>query len=183
MINEAIAEKAFGENTSRREFLVLSRQLLLSASALTLCPLSLRASDIDPLNLKYLDSSSALLLAQVSRLLFPHNSLADRVYLNVIGDIDADMSSNEKTRMLINRAIVIFNDKADGNWLKSPIIRQLELLRSLQGSELFAYLHTRTIESLYRNPEVWKLIGYQGSSVEYGGYLHRGFDDIDWLDK
>ena len=77
----------------------------------------------------------------------------------------------------------MLNSKAGGDWLKTPLSKQLELLKGLQGSELFAYLHTRTIESLYRNPQVWKLIGYEGSSVEQGGYLHRGFDDIDWLNK
>jgi hypothetical protein len=30
---------------------------------------------------------------------------------------------------------------------------------------------------------VWPLFGYEGSSLEYGGYLERGFDDIGWLPK
>ena len=38
-----------------------------------------------------------------------------------------------------------------------------------------------TIDVLYRNEEVLTFLGYQGSSIEYGGYLNRGFDDIDWL--
>jgi hypothetical protein len=37
--------------------------------------------------------------------------------------------------------------------------------------------------TLYSNPQVWPLFGYQGSSLEYGGYLERGFDDIAWLPK
>jgi len=28
---------------------------------------------------------------------------------------------------------------------------------------------------------VWKHIDYPGSSKEYGGYINRGFNDIDWL--
>ncbi len=28
-----------------------------------------------------------------------------------------------------------------------------------------------------------KMVGYEGSSVEYGGYKERGFSDIDWLPK
>ena len=42
-------------------------------------------------------------------------------------------------------------------------------------------MRSTTIEHLYRNREVWQLVGYEGSSVEYGGYIDRGFDDIDWL--
>ena len=29
----------------------------------------------------------------------------------------------------------------------------------------------------------WPLFGEEGSSWEKGGYINRGFDDIDWLPK
>jgi len=38
-----------------------------------------------------------------------------------------------------------------------------------------------TAEIVMRDPALWKTLGYQGSSIEHGGYLYRGFDDIDWL--
>jgi len=38
------------------------------------------------------------------------------------------------------------------------------------------------ITALYNQKDVWTKLGYEGSSAEFGGYLHRGFDDIDWLD-
>jgi len=28
---------------------------------------------------------------------------------------------------------------------------------------------------------VWPKFGYEGSSSERGGYINRGFDDINWL--
>ena len=31
--------------------------------------------------------------------------------------------------------------------------------------------------------EVWPKFGYEGSSAEHGGYIKRGFADIDWLPK
>ena len=37
------------------------------------------------------------------------------------------------------------------------------------------------VASLYNNPEVWPKFGYEGSSAEHGGYINRGFSDIDWL--
>jgi hypothetical protein len=27
----------------------------------------------------------------------------------------------------------------------------------------------------------WELVGYEGPSFGKGGYLERGFDDLDWL--
>jgi len=35
----------------------------------------------------------------------------------------------------------------------------------------------------YNLPAVWKKLGYQGSSWQFGGYLNRGFGDIAWLPK
>ena len=37
--------------------------------------------------------------------------------------------------------------------------------------------------ALYDDHEVWDLLGYEGSSFDKGGYLHRGFDDLDWLPR
>jgi hypothetical protein len=37
--------------------------------------------------------------------------------------------------------------------------------------------------SLYNQKEVWPKFGYEGSSAEHGGYIKRGFADIDWLPK
>jgi hypothetical protein len=39
------------------------------------------------------------------------------------------------------------------------------------------------IVSLYNQKEVWPRFGYEGSSAEHGGYINRGFADIDWLPK
>jgi hypothetical protein len=37
------------------------------------------------------------------------------------------------------------------------------------------------ITGIYNNPDVWKILGYEGASAHLGGYLKRGFDDINWL--
>jgi hypothetical protein len=42
-------------------------------------------------------------------------------------------------------------------------------------------MRSATINNLYNNPLVYRLFGFEGSSVEYGGYIERGFDDIGWL--
>jgi hypothetical protein len=37
------------------------------------------------------------------------------------------------------------------------------------------------VTALYNQQELWTKLGYEGSSAEKGGYLHRGFNDLDWL--
>jgi hypothetical protein len=42
-------------------------------------------------------------------------------------------------------------------------------------------VRSTAIVALYDDKEVWGLLGYEGSSYEHGGYVDRGFDDLDWL--
>ena len=54
-------------------------------------------------------------------------------------------------------------------------------LEAVQAEPFFRLVHSTTVVTLYDDHEVWQLLGYEGSSFEKGGYLHRGFDDLDWL--
>ena len=49
--------------------------------------------------------------------------------------------------------------------------------------QLAAEAGVTVISNLYNDPAVWKKLGFEGSSAEFGGYLSRGFDDIAWLPK
>jgi hypothetical protein len=66
-------------------------------------------------------------------------------------------------------------------WKELDESARVTVLASLQDTPFFATLRAATIEVLYRSPEVFALVGYGGSAIEYGGYLNRGFDEIDWL--
>jgi hypothetical protein len=48
-------------------------------------------------------------------------------------------------------------------------------------SLFFTTIRTATINNLYTNSLVYRFFGFEGSSVEHGGYINRGFDDIGWL--
>ncbi|HDL17353.1 MAG TPA: Twin-arginine translocation pathway signal, partial [Rhizobiales bacterium] len=37
------------------------------------------------------------------------------------------------------------------------------------------------VTGLYNRKDVWAKLGYEGESASKGGYIDRGFDDIDWL--
>ncbi len=57
----------------------------------------------------------------------------------------------------------------------------LALLRGIADAEFFTFIRGVTVVTLYNDHEVWDLLGYEGESYSKGGYLHRGFDDLDWL--
>src|SRR5699024_5089723 len=58
---------------------------------------------------------------------------------------------------------------------------QLRVLNSIQHTPFFNFVRATSVVLLYEDREVWELLGYEGSSFEHGGYLNRGFNDLDWL--
>ena len=59
--------------------------------------------------------------------------------------------------------------------------QRVALLREIEQSEFFGKVRGDLLVSLYNNHDVWPKFGYEGSSSERGGYINRGFDDINWL--
>jgi len=120
-------------------------------------------------------------LLRMARLLYPHDALADEIYANVLQPLlarayeDGALASNL-------RAGFETLDRATGReWRTAPPSNQLEALKRIEDEAFFETVRNAVRTQLYQRKEVWELIGYEGSSVEYGGYLERGFDDIDWL--
>ena len=54
-------------------------------------------------------------------------------------------------------------------------------MKSVEKESFFESIRAGVRDRFYTHPKVWEHIGYPGSSVEFGGYVDRGFDDIDWL--
>ncbi len=59
----------------------------------------------------------------------------------------------------------------------------MALLQRIEQTDFFKKIRGDLVVSLYNQKELWPKFGYEGSSAEHGGYINRGFDDIDWLPK
>lgn len=55
------------------------------------------------------------------------------------------------------------------------------LLRHFQHDGFFQGVRWTAYFGIYDNKDVWPLLGYEGSSVEHGGYIDRGFSDITFV--
>ena len=107
--------------TSRRAFLELSGQLLLGGAALTLSPLSLGADSIAALQFKMLDPADVRLLTQACRLLFPHDSLAQSVYLDAVKELDARSGGDKEKAALIGQAVEFLQGQTNGAWERAGL--------------------------------------------------------------
>lgn len=167
---------------SRREFLQSSGLAVMvvataGAGAMIFDPAGAWAQSTEAL-----DPHTARTLLDVARQLFPHDMLGNQYYAEVVVALDGQAKDDKGTADMITKGVaecdsamgVDFVDLSEGN--------RTRVLKDIESSDFFAKMRGATVDGLYRNPLVYKrYFGFEGSSVEYGGYLHRGFDDIGWL--
>jgi hypothetical protein len=165
----------------RRQFLAHSVKLALGARAGVLLSGSLPAVAWATSHSTNLSTADIQTLAVMARALLPHDFLTADDYLMVAVGIDRRVAGDAALRDLIRVGIVQMNAGSDGDWLAAPLDAKLAVLGELQDEAFFSQVLNSAIDTLYRNPAIYRRLGYQGSSIEFGGYLHRGFDDIDWL--
>ena len=165
----------------RRSFLRNSIKLALGTRVALLLSGSFSASALAALKLSAFDETRGRVLAVLARCLFPHADVEDTYYIEVANHIDVIAQNDEGVLKLVNSAIETLNKHGNGDWLGLPVEKKIGVLESLQQTQFMGFMINTTIDVLYRNQEVLELFGYEGSSIEHGGYLHRGFNDIDWL--
>jgi hypothetical protein len=135
-----------------------------------------------------LGGGNAATLIQMARDIYPHDHLADKYYAKVIEGYNAAAAKDAKLKSMIQAELKKINDAAKkkyGSEYKN-INRELErvdILKANTSSPLFGKLRGDLVTGIYNNQEVWPKFGYEGASADKGGYINRGFNDINWLDK
>ena len=165
----------------RRLFIAASIKLALGARSMAVlgAGLATTVSAANPArNFTAKEFQSLVLMA---RALLPHDFLAEDDYVAIAADLDQQSGRNPALLTMIRDGLAAMDQRAGGNWMAAPLDRKLSVLEELQSEAFFGRILNAGIDTLYRNPEIYRTLGYQGSSVEYGGYLNRGFADIDWL--
>jgi len=127
-------------------------------------------------------------LAKVARDTYPHDHLADRYYIAAVTPWDAKAASDPKVKAMLEEGVALLNQLAQAGHKSAYAAvaweeQRVALLHQIEQTDFFGKLRSDLIASLYNNPEVWPKFGYEGSSAEHGGYINRGFADIDWLPK
>lgn len=171
----------------------LSRRGFLAGGAATIAAVAVTGPTIlaDPRNAAAdepkgltVDESRALL--KFVRDLFPHDRLEDAFYAKAIAPLVDEAAKDSATRKLLADGIAQLNastmasagkayaDVTDEN-------KRVAAIKQIEGGAFFTKVYGDTITLLYNQPELWPEFGYEGPSSALGGYLHRGFNDLDWL--
>lgn len=134
-------------------------------------------------SLKALDEATAQTLVSVTRAMYPHDRFPDKHYARVVVLLDGKAADNEDMKNLLIEGVAGLPDQTGGEDLAAlDEDEQVEALKKIQDEPFFKAVAAEVITGLYSQPDVWPYLGYEGPSTDKGGYLNRGFDDIDWLD-
>ena len=116
---------------------------------------------------------------RAARTMFPHDNFPDEAYEKVVRQIEVEAGNNEDVARQIEEGIAALD--GSGSFAGLDADAQLETLTKAEGTPFFALLKATAVVELYDQPLVWKLLGYEGAAAHLGGYVNRGFDDLDWL--
>jgi hypothetical protein len=127
-------------------------------------------------------------LVKVARGIYPHDFLADSYYIAAVKPWDGKAAKDPAVKDMINGGISrLDQDARDRHKLPYAEVPweadRVVLLQGIEQTDFFQKVRGDLVVSLYNQKELWPKFGYEGSSAEHGGYIKRGFADIDWLPK
>jgi hypothetical protein len=125
-------------------------------------------------------------LVLMARDIYPHDRIADIYYVQAVVGYDAKAGQDIEFSKMVEDGVAQL-DAAAQTRFNSPYVAvawesdRVLLLQGVEGEALFQKLHGDLLVTFYNNKEIWPKFGYEGASADKGGYIHRGFNDIDWL--
>ncbi|QHJ11945.1 hypothetical protein FX988_02181 [Paraglaciecola mesophila] len=119
-------------------------------------------------------------LLRIARDIYPHDMLEDKYYTQPL--VPLKETHLELLQQGVNALDRLAMSKKGAPFLAITEESEREaLLRTIEETAFFSKMKFTLMLGIYNNPEVWPMFGYEGSSWEKGGYLHRGFNDLKWL--
>lgn len=169
---------------SRRRFLQRSSEIAIgSAIAVTAGGTLLNSAEAWATEVKALKPETLRTLIAVARDIYPHDRIADRFYAIAVKSHDDTAATDAGHKALIETGIATLDTAAGaGGYLGVQWeADRVALLRAIEDTAFFQAVRGGLVVGLYNQPDVWTVFGYEGESYSKGGYIDRGFDDIDWI--
>ena len=132
-------------------------------------------------SLSALDAHQAHATLLLVRTLCPHDRLADPVYRRVVGHIDRALSQSTALHASVEALLAQFDGALGLPFIQLSESYRVTLLQKAMPLPAFRFLQRASVRYLYDDLEVWQAFGYEGASYHLGGFVDRGFDDLDWL--
>jgi len=119
-------------------------------------------------------------LTRMVRVMFPHETFPDGPYERCAQAIRDGAGADMRLRTQLVQGLRDLDATGAKPFRELDDAAALKLLQSIQDTEFFQSVRGAVITSLYDDPEVWALLGYEGDATRNGGYADN-FNDLDWL--
>ncbi|MDN5821074.1 MAG: hypothetical protein L0H74_01280 [Brachybacterium sp.] len=120
-------------------------------------------------------------LIALIRAAFPHETVPGAAYERAADTVQQAAGDSTWMRVKLAQGLDSLQALADGRFPELTAQEALPLLLRIQHTSFFGFVRQTVVVSLYEDEEVWEALGYEGPSFDKGGYIDRGFDDLDWL--
>jgi hypothetical protein len=165
---------------TRRSFLKGSA-ILMGTIAATNALFALAPSPVWAAPLQVLSEEEGTTIMQMGRVLYPHDKLPDAVYALLAKDLDTDAKADNKVLEQLRAGVQELNRAAGGKFTEASADKKLEIITAMEGKPFFNTVRAKCVTSLYDNDMAYAVFGYPGASWDKGGYITRGFQDLNWL--
>jgi hypothetical protein len=128
-----------------------------------------------------IDPAAGATLVRMLRAMFPHERVPDGPYERTRDALLADAAASPRLAGVLAQGTHDLDQAAGRPFAELSEDEATALLRRIEASPFFVAVKAKAINTLYNDPELWRLLGYEGPSFEVGGYLNRGFNDLHWL--
>jgi hypothetical protein len=120
-------------------------------------------------------------LVQMARDIYPHDKVGDEYYVAAVKGYDTAEAAAD-----IEAGIAALNSAAQGKGFANYLAAGWEddrvaILRGMEKSTFFQKIRGGLVTGLYNQKAIWPIFGYEGESFSQGGYIDRGFNDINWI--
>jgi hypothetical protein len=120
-------------------------------------------------------------LVRILRVMFPHSTFPDGPYERTAEKVIEAANASTWTSMSLLQGLKTLDSVSGDAFLDLDDADALKVLRHVERTEFFGLIRRTAVVALYDDAEVWEALGYEGPSYDQGGYIHRGFNDLDWL--
>ena len=170
-------------SVSRRDFIARSALGFAAAVAITPAGALLNVTEAWGLEVKALKPETMKALILVARDIYPHDRVPDKYYAVAMKSYDDKATQDPATKAAVEAFVSALDQAAgSGGYLSLAWeADRVKVLKAISADPMFEAIRSGLVVSLYNQPEVWPIFGYEGESFSKGGYINRGFDDITWL--
>ena len=120
-------------------------------------------------------------LVRVIKVAFPHRAVPDGPYQRTAEHIVSLVSGNAFQTAQLAQGLAGLDAVRGAPFAELADADAFAVLQGIEHTAFFTLVRSTTVTFMYSDRELWAVVGYEGESSDQGGYVDRGFNDLDWL--